>query len=178
MSNSILEKVTEHPRQDLPQKGFNGLVKGCPCLGLQRGRFLLLQSIPLGLREPAIGFSAVLCCLGTLLSSASSRTCLPLLSGKLKYGRWQEVCLWESRVPTLLQEGAGAHAVPWEALVAGTPRPTALILTASGEEHSYFKRARVTLCSPVSESLLLFGVCERNIGLSLQLCRLYFLQTQ
>lgn len=77
------------------------------------------------------------------------------------------MCLWESRVPTLLQEGAGAHAVPWEALVAGTPRPTALILTASGEEHSYFKRARVTLCSPVSESLLLFGVCERNIVLSL-----------
>ena len=69
-------------------------------------------------------------------------------------------------VPTLLQEGAGAHAMPWEALVSGAPRPTALILTASGEEQSYFKRAQLTLCSPVAESLLLFRVCERNRVLS------------
>lgn len=76
-SDNILENVTEHSRQDLPQKGFDGFVKGdcAPHLELLKGMFPLLKSIPLGPRGVAISvsISAVLCCLGTLLSSL----CLP-----------------------------------------------------------------------------------------------------
>lgn len=70
-SDDILENVTEHSRQDLPQKRFDGLAKGncAPHLELQQGNVPLHTSIPLGLLGIATGFSVVLRCLGTLLSS-------------------------------------------------------------------------------------------------------------
>lgn len=103
------------------------------------------------------------------LLPTTPRICPPLLSRELNTGRWQEECPWGLRSPTLLQEGAGAHAVPW-----GSPGGTHFRNSQAhstnpysfrGKKHSYFKRPWVT-CSPSSESLLLFKVCERNIFLS------------
>lgn len=73
--------------------------------------------------------------------SASPRICPPLFSGVLNSGRWQEERPWGFRGPTLLQEGAGAHALTW-----GSPGGThfrnsqahSIIPTASREKTFLF----------------------------------------
>ena len=132
--------------------------------------------------------------LATANSTGAMRTCLGLLcgallpgnptffslpppgSGELKYGRWQEGGPWEPRVPPSSRKVQGPTRcpgeVPWEALISGTRRPTALIPTASGGRTSLFYD------SPRSESLLHFKVSEGNIVLSRSLCMLHFLQPQ
>lgn len=135
--------------------------------GAKERKFFPTKVIPPALHGTATGFM-VLCCLGTLLSSLLLPQNLSYSPfWELSYSRWQEGCPWGLRSSTLLQESAGAHAVPW-----GSPRGPHLRNSQAHStnphsfkrrEHSYFKSSWVTLCSPRSESLLFCKVFERNL---------------